>query len=65
MAVLISASQGCPANGMCSSLCPVPSLHGRIIEVKVELAYHCEYTDIVGLSVELVLSAPGTCLSCI
>lgn len=63
--MFISASQGCPADGMHSSLCPVPSLHGRIIEVKVELAYHCEYADIMGLSVELVFSAPGTYLSCI
>lgn len=47
---------------MHSSLCPVPSLHSKIIQVKVELAYHCEYADITGLSAELVFSAPGTYL---
>lgn len=59
------ASQGCPANGVCSSLCAVPFLHGRITDVKVELAYHCKYADITELSAELVFSAPGMYLSCI
>lgn len=58
--VFISASQGCPTNGIHSSLCPVTSLSIRTVEAELFIT-----ADATRLSVKLVFRAPGTSLSCL